>query len=371
MKYSRYAFVLALQLIVIACSTTDTREQDSKIASGAPTHRVDPFWPKPLKGNLILGQVAWVAIDRRDHVWIIHRPATILDEEKGALQNPPLSKCCTAAPPIIEFDPQGNYVQGWGGPGEGYDWPKNEHGIYVDSEGNVWVAGNDNTDHQILKFTRDGKFLMQIGKPGKSEGSNSKTQLGRPAHMEIDSAANELYVADGYGNRRVIVFDAKTGVYKRHWGAYGAVPSDEKMPPYKPSTLPKQFGNVHCVHHSRDNLLYVCDRTNDRIQVFRKDGTFVSEFFIEPQTLGSGSAFDIAFSTDPRQLYLYVADGSNGEVHILSRADGRRLASFGRTGRMAGELKTVHGIAADSKGNLYTAEVGNGRRVQKFARAAD
>jgi DNA-binding beta-propeller fold protein YncE len=213
---------------------------------------------------------------------------------------------------------------------------------------------------------------MQIGKPGKSEGSNSKTQLGRPAHMEVDAAANELYVADGYGNRRVVVFDSKTGAYKRHWGAYGAVPSDDKMPAYKPSaTAPKQFGNVHCVHQSRDNLLYVCDRTNDRVQVFRKDGTFVSEFFIEPQTLGSGSAFDIAFSPDPRQLYLYVADGSNGEVHIVSRADGKRLASFGRPGRMAGELKTAHAIAIDSKGNLYTAEVGNGRRVQKFARAPE
>jgi DNA-binding beta-propeller fold protein YncE len=164
-------------------------------------------------------------------------------------------------------------VRGWGGPGEGYDWPKNEHGIYVDPQGNVWIAGNDNADHQVLKFTREGKFLMQIGKPGKSEGSNSRTQLGRPAHMELDAVANELFVADGYGNRRVVVFDAKTGSYKRHWGAYGTRPSDEKLPAYSQGARPEQFGNVHCVHQSRDNFLYVCDRTNDRIQVFTKEGT--------------------------------------------------------------------------------------------------
>jgi DNA-binding beta-propeller fold protein YncE len=230
----------------------------------------------------------------------------------------------------------------------------------------VWIAGNDNADHQILKFTRDGKFVMQIGKPGKSEGSNSKTQLGRPAHMELDAMSNELYVADGYGNRRVIVFDATTGGYKRHWGAYGAMPSDAREPPYRPGDKPQQFANVHCVHQSRDGLLYVCDRTNDRIQVFSRNGTFLNEFFIEPQTLASGSAFDVVFSPDPQQTYLYIADGTNGEVHVINRADGKRVASFGRPGRMAGEFRSVHGMASDSKGNIYTAEVGNGRRVQKF-----
>jgi DNA-binding beta-propeller fold protein YncE len=366
MRIKRYALVTSL-LLAAACATTDTQDRASRDVVGSPAgYRVDPFWPKPLRDNWMLGQVAWVAADSRDHVWIIHRPASLLDDEKGALQKPPSSKCCTPAPTVMEFDAQGNYVQGWGGPGEGYDWPKNEHGIYVDPQGNVWIAGNDNADHQILKFTREGKFLMQIGKPGKSEGSNSRTQLGRPAHMELDLGANELYVADGYGNRRVIVFDATTGAYKRHWGAYGAQPSDDKMAAYKAGAKPQQFGNVHCVHQSRDNLLYVCDRTNDRVQVFRKDGTYLNEMFIEPQTLGSGSAFDIVFSPDPQQLYLYVADGTNGEVHVLSRADGKRIGSFGRPGRMAGEFRTVHGMASDSTGNIYTAEVGNGRRVQKF-----
>jgi DNA-binding beta-propeller fold protein YncE len=365
MKIKKYALVVAM-LLSAACATTDTNDAAKRAASGPGGYRVDASWPKPLRGNWMLGQVAWVATDSRDHVWIIHRPATILDDEKGALQNPPTSKCCTPAPTVMEFDREGNYVQGWGGPGQGYDWPKNEHGIYVDPHGNVWIAGNDNADHQILKFTRDGKFLMQIGKPGKSEGSNSKTQLGRPAHMELDALANELYVADGYGNRRVIVFDATTGGYKRHWGAYGAMPSDGKEPPYRPGDKPQQFANVHCVHQSRDGLLYVCDRTNDRIQVFSRNGTFLNEFFIEPQTLASGSAFDIVFSPDPQQTYLYIADGTNGEVHVINRADGKRVASFGRPGRMAGEFRSVHGMASDSKGNIYTAEVGNGRRVQKF-----
>jgi DNA-binding beta-propeller fold protein YncE len=365
---ARHVLLAASLALIAACANTDSGRPATRDSSTPPAanYRVDPFWPKPLRGNWMLGQVAWVAVDSRDHVWILHRPGSILDDEKGALAKPPTSKCCTPAPAVIEFDPQGNFVRGWGGPGEGYDWPKNEHGIYVDPQGNVWIAGNDNADHQVLKFTREGKFLMQIGKPGKSEGSGSRTQLGRPAHMEVDPSANELFIADGYGNRRVIVFDASKGTYKRHWGAYGTPPSDEKMPPYSPGARPSQFGNVHCVHQSRDNYLYICDRTNDRIQVFSKQGTFLKEFFIEPQTLQSGSAFDIAFSPDPGQLYLYVADGTNAEVHVISRDDGKRIGSFGRPGRMAGEFRSVHGMASDSKGNLYTAEVGNGRRVQKF-----
>jgi hypothetical protein len=267
---------------------------------------------------------------------------------------------------VIEFDPEGNFVQGWGGPGQGYDWPKNEHGIHVDWQGNVWISGNDPVDHHILKFTRDGKFLLQIGKPGKSEGSNSRTQLGRPAAIDSDRSANEIIVGDGYGNRRVIVFDATTGAYKRHWGAYGAVPSDEKVPPYEPGAAPsKQFGNPHCVRQTRDKLIYVCDRPNNRIQVFRPEGTFVREFFLEAETL-TGPVADIVASQDAQQRYLFVADGSNSQIYVLSRADGRKLGAFGRPGRMAGELRGVHNIAIDSKGNLYTAEVGFGRRVQKF-----
>ena len=341
-------------------------------AAGADTPRFEPqpFWPKPLPGDWILGQVAGIAVDRNnDHVWIIHRPATLLDDEKGSGKNPPEYKCCTAAPAVMEFDTDGNLLRHWGGPGQGYEWVKNEHGIHVDKDGNVWIGGNNDGD-QILKFTPDGKFLQQIGKNDDSKGSDSKTRLGRPAHMFTDDAANEIYVADGYGNHRVIVFDATTGAYKRHWGAYGKVPNDTKMPPYTPTAAPsEQFSNpVHCVRISNDGLVYVCDRANDRIQVFRKDGTFVKEFKVEPQTLADGSVWDLVLSEDPQQRYIFIADGANGQIITIARETGEVLTQWGRHGRQPGQFKWVHNIAIDSKGNLYTAEVGFGRRVQKFAR---
>jgi DNA-binding beta-propeller fold protein YncE len=247
-------------------------------------------------------------------------------------------------------------------------WPKSEHGIYIDPEGNVWLAGNAEEDNQILKFTPEGKFLMQIGRAGKSEGSNSRTQLGRPAHMTMDPKTQELYVADGYGNKRVVVFDAKSGAYKRHWGAYGAPPNDDKLPPYDPNQpAARQFGNpVHCVRLSSDGKLYVCDRVNNRIQVFEPSGKFLQEIRVEPLTLANGSVWDMVLSHDAAQKFMYVADGANGRVYVLNRADGALLSSFGRTGRMAGEFKWVHNIAIDRQGNLYTSEVGFGRRVQKF-----
>jgi NHL repeat len=342
----------------------------SAITADVPRFQVDPFWPKALPGNQILGQVANVAVDRHDHIWILQRPSTLVDDEKGAMQEPPTTKCCTPARPVLEFDQDGNLLRAWGGPGEGYDWPKSEHGIFMDQEDNVWLAGNDPTDHQILKFTADGKFLQQIGKAGSTGGSNSPTQFGRPAQMVIDEAVNELYIADGYLNRRIIVLDSKSGAYKRHWGAYGNKPSDDKTPPYSPKTpLSQQFGNpVHCVRLSNDGLVYVCDRANDRVQVFRKDGTFVKEFRVESETLQNGSVWDLVLSTDPEQRFIFMADGANNQVVTLLRDTGEVVAAWGRGGRMAGQFKWVHGIAIDSKGNLYTAEVGYGRRAQKFTR---
>ena len=339
-------------------------------AEDAPRFQVDPFWPKPLPNEWIVGQVAGVAVDKNDHVWIIHRPGTILDDEKEALKAPPSARCCHPAPPVMEFDQDGNLLRHWGGPGQGYDWPKSEHGIFVDNDGNVWLAGNDPNDAQILKFTGDGEFLQQIGHAGHSDGSNSKDTLGRPAHMMLDEAAGELYVADGYKNHRVIVFDAKTGAYKRHWGAYGNAPSDDKQPPYSPAAAPpQQFGNpVHCVRLSHDGLLYVCDRANDRIQVFHKDGKFVKEFRIEPQTLANGSVWDAVISNDPQQRYLFVVDGANEQALVVSRETGEVLSRFGGPGRMAGQFKWVHNLAIDSKGSLYATEVGTGRRVQRFKR---
>ena len=346
-------------------------------SSGVPQYRVDPAFPKPLPEEagvqLVVGQVAGIAVEEKNgHVWIVHRPGTLLPDEIDKAGKPITHRCCKALPAVAEFDAAGNYVRGWGGPGAGYEWPKSEHGIYVDPEGNVWLAGNANEDNQILKFSPDGKFLMQIGRAGKSEGSNSRTQLGRPAHMVLDEKNAELYVADGYGNRRVIVFDAKTGAYKRHWGAYGGTPSDDKLPAYDPAQpLSRQFGNpVHCVRLSNDGLVYVCDRQNSRIQVFDRNGGFKHEFRVEPQTLANGSTWDMVLSHDAAQKYLYVADGANGRVYVLQRSDGAQLGSFGRTGRMAGEFKWIHNIAIDRQGNLYTSEVGFGRRIQKFSLAA-
>ncbi len=316
----------------------------------------------------MLGQVAGIAVDKHDHIWIVHRPATLVDDEKGAQLNPPTTRCCIAAPPVLQFDQQGNLLRSWGGKGRGYDWPVQEHGIVVDDDGNVWIAGNDAKDNQILKFTADGKFLQQLGRPGKSDGSNSTTQLGRPAHMAIDGG--ELFVADVYGNRRVAVFDAKTLAYKRHWGAYGERPHDDKLPPYDPrAALTRSFSSpVHCVRISHDGLVYVCDRANDRIQVFEKSGKFVREFPIEPETLQNGSVWDLVLSEDAAQKYLFVANGANNYLLTVERDTGHVVSTFSRPGRMAGELKWVHNLALDSKGNLYTAEVGTGRRAQKFVR---
>jgi len=214
---------------------------------------------------------------------------------------------------------------------------------------------------------------MQIGKAAKTEGSNSKEYLGRPAMAIVDEATDEVYVADGYKNKRIIVFDAKTGQYRRHWGAYGATPDDADLGPYDPAApRTKQFRNpVHCVRIARDGLVYVCDRVNDRIQVFRKDGTFVKEFILEPATRWVGSVWDIAFSEDAGQKYLFVTDGTNNEIHVVMRETGEELSSFGHAGRGAGQFHWVHTMAIDSRGNLYTGDVDTGKRVQKFRRARD
>jgi hypothetical protein len=351
-------------LLLTSCTSLAQRVEGP---ANGPRYAVDANWPKPLPNNWILGQVAGIATDKDDNIWLIHRPRSITEDERGATLTPRRSKCCIPAPAVLKFDKAGNVLASWGGEGKGYDWPKNEHGIYADPVGNVWVGGNDNADHMLLKFTGDGKFLLQIGRPGASLGSNDPNQLGRPAHMELDAAANELYVADGYQNRRIIVFDASTGAYKRHWGAYGKKPDDAKLPNFNPDS--PQFGNpVHCVRQTKDNLLYVCDRMNNRIQIFRKNGEFVRQFVLERDTQGSGSAWDLIPSEDADQRYLLVADGTNNEVHILLRATGERLGSFGHPGRQAGDFHWVHNIAIDREGTVYTSEVDTGKRAQRFKR---
>jgi hypothetical protein len=337
-------------------------------AADAPKFKVDPFWPKPLPNNWIMAQAAGVAVDAQDHIWVVQRPRTLTDDEKAASLNPPRTKCCVAAPPVMEFDEEGNLLHAWGGKGDGYDWPENEHGIYIDPKGFVWLAGNGEHDGLILKFTRDGKFVMQIGKQGNQTNSQDTTRLGRPANMTVDAAANELYVADGYYNHRVIVFDADTGAFKRMWGAYGKPPTDDKLPAYDPAAAPSpQFGNpVHCVRIAKDGLVYVCDRMNDRIQVFHKDGTFVKEMFVEKNTLANGSVWDLEIWPDANQTFLINIDGANNEVRTLVRDTGEIVGRFGRNGRMAGDFHWVHNLALDSKGNVFTTEVDTGKRAQKF-----
>jgi hypothetical protein len=295
--------------------------------------------------------------------------------------------CCAAAPPVLEFNAAGDLVGSWGGPGQGFDWPASNHGIDVDYKGNVWIGGNGRGqqnaalpadesrmgagavhDSMVLKFTKSGKLLMQIGKPFQGKGSNDLEAFKLPAKTLVDPKTNELYVADGYGNRRVIVLDADTGKYKRHWGAYGNKPDDTQLPPYDPKAPPaKQFRTpVHGLALANDGLLYVCDRVNNRIQAFKTDGTFVKEVIVERETLGDGAAFDVALSRDPEQKYIYLADGSNMKVHILLRSTLEVLTAFGDGGRQPGQFYAVHSIATDSKGNIYTTETYRGQRVQKF-----
>jgi len=361
----------AIAFLTAGCATPTGSGSGS---AGAPSFQVDATWPQPLPNRWILGQVSGVAVAADDHVWVLQRPGSLSEDEAGAAAKPPQSKCCLPAPPALEFSPDGRLLRSWGGPGVGYDWPGNEHGVHVDAKGFVWITGNGENDGQILKFSADGKFVLQIGRIGPQTSSADTTRLGAPAGVEVDGDANEVYVADGYQNRRVIVFDANTGAYKRHWGAYGKAPSDAEKPrarralPPTPQEL-QQFGTpVHCVRIARDGLVYVCDRFNNRVQVFRKDGSFVQEFMVEPATAGNGSVWDIVLSRDPQQRWLHLADGRNNQVLTLDRATGNVIGTLGRPGRYAGEFHWVHDLAIDSSGNLYAGEVDSGKRVQKFVR---
>ena len=272
-----------------------------------PVFEVNPLWPRPLPNHWVIGSTIGVSVDSRDHVWVIHRQATIdARTELNVVHEPTSAECCAAAPPVLEFDPEGNLVGSWGGPGDGYDWPSSNHGITVDHMDNVWIGGNGPDDGHILKFTRDGTFLLQLGRPGVGTGSNDPENFGRVAEISIDPDGNEVFVADGYGNKRVAVLDIRTGALKRYWGAYGNRPDDTPIPAYRPEDPPaQQFRSpVHCAEISDDDLVYVCDRASDRIQVFMRDGTFVREAFVATETLGSGSAWDIALSRDSEQRFL-------------------------------------------------------------------
>ena len=334
-----------------------------------PIFEYDPTFPKPLPENWAIGAIGGLAVDRQDHLYVAQRPSSLRGNERftGAGDTPPKAECCIPAPPILEFDQTGKLVRSWGGPGAGYDWPQIEHGLFVDQKDTVWIAGNGENDAHLLKFTREGKFLQQFGKPGARGGSADTKNLGQPANLSVDSAANEVYVADGYRNRRVIVLDADTFAFKRMWGAYGNKPDDTPLAAYNPDAPPpQQFRLPHNIAISRDGFVYVADRSNNRIQVFRKDGRYVNEVFVAKRTLLLGAASGFALSTDPQQRFLYMIDGANHHVWIIERTSLKIIARFGQQGLWGGFLNVPHAIAVDGRGNIYVGENFDARRFQRF-----
>jgi DNA-binding beta-propeller fold protein YncE len=361
---------LALAVSVVSASTLGEvarGEAEHLAAPGkVPIYEIDPSWPKT-EGNWILGAIGGITVDpATNHVWVLQRPATLDDDENYAAQVPPKADCCVAAPPVMEIDESGNYIQGWGGPGAGWDWPNREHGITIDYRGNVWILGSGMNDNQVLKFTKAGKFLMQIGHPGQSKGSTDKANFNQPTKAFVYPKTNEVFISDGYVNRRVIVLDADTGDFKRLWGAYGKPPDDSARQVRTFSgPAPAQFNLVHSVVISRDDLVYVADRSNNRIQVFHPDGTFVKEAFIVREIrTPTGTAMDLALSPDDRQQFLYLSGGDQ-HIRILNRETLQVVTTLGRLGHYPGQFYHLHVLAVDSKGNIYTGE-SSGKRIQKF-----
>ncbi len=374
------AVICALGVTVVSVALLpirfETRASAQAPAASVPNFELDPLFFQNLPNRWTTGQVGGMSVDSRDHIWVLHRPATVAEGEKSASLNPPAALCCIPAPPILEFDQNGSLVKAWGGPSptQEYEWPTTEHGITSDYKGNLWVAGNGKGDHIALKFSSAGKFLLQIGKKNQSTGSNDTRNLNGPAGIFVYPKTNEVFVADGYTNRRIIVFDADTGAYKRHWGAYGKRPDDTYKFPPRPAMIqgpPQQSFStpVHSVVVSNDDLVYVADRSNNRLQVFRLDGTFVREVFVNRNTLqAEGSVHAFALSRDSAQRYLYVADGSNKAIHILDRPSLTLLDSIGgHGGHNAREFFHLHSLASqpDSKGNLFVGEVNDGQRYYR------
>ena len=396
MKRSTRMWIASLALVAAGAACGGSPESEASPAGAAGLAGSDGIpqyeavaWPQ-MPNDWVLGLASGIAVDSQDHIWVLHRPRTVPEPE---LKD-------RAAPAVLEFDADGNYVQGWGGPdyvaSTEFEWFDTEHGINVDNQGNVWLSGSGNGDDQILKFTRDGRFIMQIGKREASQGNTDTQNVNRAADIYVHAATNEVFVADGYGNRRIIVFDATTGAFKRMWGAYGSPPTDPT--PDEAEYDPKHFNLVHGVRISRDGLVYVSDRQGMRLQVFTTDGEFLFEkpmgrypdpdptemaarandtSFGEPTTelmeataRAHQSVSRTAFSPDPDQRWLYVLERSAHRLVVLDRATLRELTRFGQHGDEIGEMYVVHDMTADSQGNLYTVEVipigGTRKRTQKW-----
>ncbi len=398
-----FGSALATAALVVACAggaqesgggeedmaSTSMLSQDPN--DGVPTFEVDPLFPKNLPNHWLMGPTIGVDVDSRDHIWVVHRNTPdnfVLNTEIGMTADPPVAQCCQPGPPVLEFDQEGNLVQGWGGPGTetgDYTWPGSNHGITIDGMDNVWIGGNGGPDAHVLKMDRQGNFLMQVGtsgarmtgpvsertgEPTAQRDSLSMDSFGRVAKIAVDNEANEAYFSDGYFNRRMAVVDMTTGEMKRFWGAYGNEPDDDvdlgRYVRGDESTYSQFRGPVHCGEIANDGLVYVCDRGGDRVQVFQKDGTYVSEHFYAPDTLSQGSTWDIDFSHDPEQKWIYLADGQNMKVYIIERETMEVVTAFGDGGRQPGMFFAVHSIAVDSNGNIFTTETYEGSRLQKF-----
>ena len=365
------AMVVAVGIGVVALDRTAAAQAGKRLV---PLFEPDPLWAEALPNRWVTGMVGGLAVDMHDNLWVFHRPDSIPDGEKAAALTPPQAECCIPAPAVLQFDTNGKFLQAWGEPGAGYEWFNTQHGIFVDYKDNVWLSGSAKEDNQILKFTTKGKFLLQIGHAGKNKGSNDTENLGGPAGLFVYKKTNELFVADGYFNRRVIVFDADTGAYKRHWGAYGKRPDDGiKLPPRAQliqGPPPESFNNpVHAVLVTNDDIVYVADRANNRLQMFTLDGKFIKEVFISRNTLqAEGSVHNFMVSPDKDQKWLYVVDGSNKAIRVLDRKTMEIVSSIGgHGGHNAREFFHAHSAAMDSKGNIFIGEVNNGQRYYRYA----
>jgi len=372
-------------------------------AQAGPRYQVDPSWPKPLPNKWALATITGIFVDKNDRIWMLHRPRQVATDDSGAYPNPPAAECCVPGPSIIAFDTEGNVVKSLGGPEHLPQWPILEHGLFIDKEGNFWIAGTyvkglsegnrgvGNlltapipkpkemvSDRHVLKLSPEGKLLLQIGHPSDAPANNADTSiLGAAVEVFVDDGAHEVYIADGFINQRIVVYDSNTGAFKRGWGGYGIPLSEienrplgyakDKPPAHDPAKPQKQFeGEMFGIEVSEDGLVYVGDRAGDRIQVFTKEGKFVKEFLVAPQTFGWGSVWGVKLSRDSGQKYIYVADAYNGKVRILNREDGKEVGSFGHKGTQAGQFNGLESVAVDSRGNVYTAEVAPNRRVQRF-----
>ena len=338
---------------------------------GLPQFAEERGWLK-LPAKWRLGNTSAVSVDAEGHVWVLHRPRTL-----------PADLRAMAAPPVLEFDSAGNFLQGWGGVAAGYEWPENEHGLHVDPKGFVWIVGNAMPqDGQILKFTKAGKLVMQVGKSGQTGGNTTPYLLGASG-LRVHAKRNELFVSDGYGNSRVMVYDSETGAFKRMWGAYGRKPADPPSiaigPPTSPtSQIPsgiaerlQHFKTVHDVALSNDDLVYIADRGNKRIQVFTLDGAYLAQQFVGLDSPEYQQARSTAFSPDPQQQFLYVA--GSPVIYILNRTTLEVLGEFAIGAAQANP--PGHQIASDQRGNIYAPQAaqtgpdgkGGGSTVQKFA----